>query len=67
MNNSEEVLSAYLTRDQLAQELRVTTRTLDKWACARRGPRKVRIGGRCYYHREDVSAWLDRQRAGDSA
>ena len=56
------LLTDYMTRDELAQELRVTTRTLDKWAVLRKGPPKVQIGARCYYHRQDVLTWLDAQR-----
>lgn len=56
------ILSDYVTREELAEELRVTTRTLDKWAWLRRGPAKIKMGGRCYYHRADVLAWLEAQR-----
>ena len=34
------LLSDYITRDQLAEELKVTKRTLDKWAFLRSGPKK---------------------------
>ena len=56
------LLSDYITREQLAEELKVTTRTLDKWAWMQSGPAKIKIGARCYYHRADVTAWLDSQR-----
>lgn len=56
------LLSDYIDRQQLADELKVTTRTLDKWAWLRKGPRKIKLGARCYYHRQDVRDWLDAQR-----
>lgn len=56
------LLSDYVTREQLAEELKITTRTLDKWAWLRSGPSKIKIGARCYYHRQDVLKWLDAQR-----
>jgi len=55
------ILADYITREQLAEELKVTTRTLDKWAWLRSGPKKIKIGARCYYKRQDVLAWLDAQ------
>lgn len=60
-DSDSPLLAGYMTRDELAQELRVTTRTLDKWAVLRKGPPKVQIGARCYYRRRDVLAWLDAQ------
>ena len=56
------VLDEYVTREDLAQELKITTRTLDKWSWLGDGPKKIKIGARCYYHRDDVRAWLDAQR-----
>jgi hypothetical protein len=61
------ILSDYITREQLAVELEVTTRTLDKWAWLRKGPAKIKIGGRCYYHRADVIAWIEAMREEQAA
>ncbi|WP_201312900.1 helix-turn-helix domain-containing protein [Dyella sp. EPa41] len=59
---SVPVLADYVSREELAKELKVTTRTLDKWAWLRNGPVKIKIGSRCYYHRADVNAWIEAQR-----
>lgn len=59
---STALLQDYVSRDELAQELRVTVRTLDKWAWLRKGPPKVRVGARVYYHRDDVRDFLAEQR-----
>lgn len=61
------LLDDYVTREQLAEELHVTTRTLDKWAWLRKGPSKIKIGSRCYYHRADVLAWLNAERDAQKA
>lgn len=61
------LLSDYIDRQSLADELNITTRTLDKWAWLRKGPRKVKVGARCYYHRQDVLDWLDAQRKEQAA
>jgi hypothetical protein len=60
--SATEVLADYVTREQLARELRVTTKTLDRWSWLSHGPVKIKVGSRVYYHRADVRAWLDSQR-----
>jgi predicted DNA-binding transcriptional regulator AlpA len=55
------ILADYVTREELAEELKVTTRTLDKWHVQRRGPSKIKLGSRVYYKRQTVLAWLDAQ------
>ena len=60
MNTETNALLAdYVTREQLAEELKVTTRTLAKWEWLRCGPRKIKIGARVYYKRADVLAWIE--------
>lgn len=56
------VLANYLTRDQLAAELGVTTRTISRWRWERKGPPAHRIAGRVMFKRPDVEAWLEQQR-----
>lgn len=56
------ILDGYLTRGQLANELGVTVRTLNKWAWLRTGPSAIKVGARVYYHRDDVVAYLNKQR-----
>lgn len=53
------LMADYLSRDQLAKELRISVRTLNKWAVLRCGPPKVRIGSRCFYRRDAVRAWIE--------
>lgn len=52
------VLDTLLTRDDLAKQLGVTTRTLLRWEVLRIGPPPVRIGRRTYYAVDSVAAWI---------
>lgn len=61
------LLADYITREELATELKVTSRTIDKWAWLSKGPRKIKIGNRTYYHRQDVQAWIDSLRSAKEA
>lgn len=60
--NASGVLANYLTRDQLAEELGVTTRTISRWRWERKGPPAHKVAGRILFKRTDVEAWLDQQR-----
>lgn len=55
---TEKVLSGWMSRAELAQELGVSTDTLERWAIQRSGPPSARIGRRVYYRREAVIEWL---------
>ena len=58
------LLSEFITRDELAKELRISPRTLDAWVWKRQGPPRLKLGGRCYYKRQAVNEWLDTQASG---
>jgi excisionase family DNA binding protein len=51
--------NALLTEAELAGELRVSRRTLQRWRMEGRGPRWIRVGKAPRYRRSDVQAWLD--------
>ncbi len=57
-NSSSELLGDYLTRDQLATELGVSVRTLDRWNTARSGPPRVVVGRTILYRIDSVREWL---------
>jgi hypothetical protein len=59
---TDGVLANYLSRDQLADELGVTTRTISRWRWNRKGPPAHRIAGRVMFKRADVVVWLEQQR-----
>jgi excisionase family DNA binding protein len=51
-----------LTHLQLAHELQVSLRTLERWRQEGTGPAFIRIGRFPRYRRSDIDAWLERQR-----
>ena len=50
--------SEYLTSDQVADWLKVSRRTLHRWARVRKGPPSVKVGRSIYYRRASVEQWL---------
>jgi predicted DNA-binding transcriptional regulator AlpA len=52
------ILAGLLTPEQLAQEMGVTVRTVQRWHFQRQGPPRVVIGRQIYYRIESVKAWL---------
>jgi excisionase family DNA binding protein len=51
-----------LTQQQLADELEVSQRTLERWRQQGTGPAFIRVGRSPRYRRADIDAWLDQQR-----
>jgi len=60
--DTSAILEDYLSHKQLARELGVAERTLDRWRAVGEGPPRTLIGQRVYYAREDVRTWLREQR-----
>jgi hypothetical protein len=58
MSNSEPLLSEFLTKEELAAELRRNPRTLDRWAVLGMGPPRTRVGRHVLYRRASVHRWL---------
>src|SRR5438270_13268968 len=52
------LLYEYLTPEQLAAELGVHKRTLDRWHASRVGPPRLTVGRRPLYRRDAVTDWL---------
>jgi excisionase family DNA binding protein len=55
----DALLSAYLTRNQLAAELNVTTRTVARWQAQPDGLPFTMLGSRTLYKRASVLAWIE--------
>ena len=52
-------LENYMTREELASELGISPRTLDRWAVARTGPPRTKCGPKkVLYDRRQIEAWL---------
>jgi transcriptional regulator GlxA family with amidase domain len=52
------LLADYITRPELAEELGVTIRTLERWSQQRIGPPATHIIGAVRYRRAAVTAWF---------
>lgn len=50
-----------LTTQELAAELKVSPRTIQRWRAEGTGPPTVRAGRGVRYRRRDVNAWLERR------
>jgi excisionase family DNA binding protein len=60
-----QVTERLLTQQQLADELQVSLRTLERWRQEGTGPAFIRVGRSPRYRRADIDAWLERQRRGE--
>ena len=58
MSISEPILSEFLTKEELAAELRRNPRTLDRWEALGVGPPRTRVGRQVLYRRASVQKWL---------
>ena len=47
-----------MDRENAARYLGYRPKTLAMWALARKGPRSVKVGGRVFYFREDLDAFV---------
>ena len=61
MSGSEPILSEFLTKEELAAELRRNPRTLDRWAALSIGPPRTCVGRTVLYRRSSVQKWLGKQ------
>jgi hypothetical protein len=52
-----------LSRSDAAIFLGRKVKTLAMWSSARRGPRVIRVGGRCFYHLDDLRRYVDGEAA----
>jgi len=55
---NDNILSEYLTKQELAAQLNRSIRSVDRWALTGDGPPFVRIGRRTLYRRAAVVEWL---------
>ena len=61
MSNSEPILSEFLTKEELAAELRRNPRTLDRWDVPGMGPPRTLVGRQILYRRSSLLKWLAAQ------
>jgi hypothetical protein len=56
-----ELLTDYLSPEELGKSLGVCTKTLDRWRLDGGGPPLTKIGRRVYYHRPSAITWMRAQ------
>jgi hypothetical protein len=61
MSSAEPILAEYLTREELASELRRNPRTLDRWEVLGMGPPRTLVGRQVLYRRSSLLKWLAAQ------
>ena len=52
------VLEGYLRREELAQQLCLSPRTIDRWEALRIGPPRISVGRTILYNIPSVQEWL---------
>jgi excisionase family DNA binding protein len=60
-NHDQEPIDRLLTVDEVADLLRCSKSSLDKWRLIGRGPRFVRVGARVRYRPADVASYVAEQ------
>jgi predicted DNA-binding transcriptional regulator AlpA len=60
-DSSPSVLDGYITETDLAQQLSLSVRTLQRLAARCTGPPRIKIGRHVFYQIESVRAWMARQ------
>lgn len=53
-----QLIDDYLDRAELAAELKVSERTIERYDSMRIGPPRVKVGSRWYYPRQGARDWL---------
>jgi hypothetical protein len=61
LSNSHPILEEFLTKEELADELGLNPRTLDRWGALGMGPPRTHIGRKILYRRASVQRWLTAQ------
>ena len=56
-----DLLADWISREQLAYALSLTTDTLSRWEARRKGPPCTRIGRKVFYRRAAVQDWIRAQ------
>ncbi len=59
--DSERIGPALLTVQEVSEYTGIAVKTLYNWGSTRKGPPRVKLGGRIRYRSTDLQAWLDSQ------
>lgn len=58
MNGHASLKADYLSSEEAARTLKVSTRTLHRWGRLRKGPPSIKVGRSVYYRRASIERWL---------
>jgi excisionase family DNA binding protein len=58
MKQAVDLESEYLTSDEVSDWLKVSRRTLYRWARLQKGPPSIKVGRSVYYRCASVEQWL---------
>ena len=61
MEEVPDLLADWISREQLACALDLTTDTLSRWEARRQGPPCTRIGRKTFYRRVAIQEWIRAQ------
>lgn len=56
-----DLFADWISREQLARALALTTDTLSRWEARRQGPPCTRIGRKTFYRRAAIQEWIRAQ------
>ena len=59
-DSDDDILHGYVTREQLASQLKRSLRTIDRMHAARKGPPRTKIGTLIVYRIQAVREWLSK-------
>ena len=59
---TSQILDKYLSDDQLAHEMLVSTRTIKRWRREGKAPPSILVGNKRLTHVDDIAAQLEEQR-----
>lgn len=58
LNKGIDLEHEYLTSGEVSEWLKVSRRTLHRWARLQKGPPSIKVGRSVYYRRTSVEQWL---------
>lgn len=53
-----DIFDGYLSREQLAEKLGITTDTVARWSTQGIGPDLIKVGRKVFYHEDAIREWL---------
>lgn len=59
MHEPTSILPDRLTHEQVAAQLGISPRTLDRWHALGEGPPRIKVGKQIFYRLASVRAWLE--------